>query len=225
VCSTAVLITTLDEAASVYVLTRQLLEMGCAVIVSDGGSVDGTVKAARNAGALVLEAEQRLPIGPALIRAYERARYLGYERFVQMDAGGSHEPADLPALLAIDADVVVGSRFARGATYTGRPWRALLSRLMALACNLVTAGPWVRDWTSGYRVLSAAAVDELLRHTYRGTMHAWQMETLARLRAAGLSVVEMPITYTVGRSSASWQTVYEASDVLLHIFNHIGGPS
>ena len=69
---------------------------------------------------------------------------------------------------------------------------------------------------------SRRAVDVILRNHYRASMHAWQIETLARLGEAGMSIVEVPITYRAGRSSVGLDTVYEATSVWLHMVNHIG---
>lgn len=220
--TTAVCITTYNEAATIAPLVWALRDQGHAVIVSDGGSADNTAMTAAAAGASTLEAAGRPPIADCLMRAFRMALYSDHTRIAVMDAGGSHDPADLPRLLAVRADVVIGSRFVPGAEYVGRAWRAALSRLASLACNVAQPGAWHRDWTSGYRVYSRRAVEEVLSHTYRASMHAWQMETLAHLGAAGMSIVEAPITYRAGRSSVGLGTVYEATNVWLHIASHVG---
>lgn len=222
---TAVCISTLNEAPTIAPLIWSLRDQGHTVIVSDGGSTDNTDLTAEAAGAdRVLTSPRRLPIGHALMRAFEYAMpdLCGHDTLTVIDAGGSHDPADLPRLLAVQADVVIGSRFVPGATYEGRPLRAALSRLAALACNLAQPGAWHHDWTSGYRVYSRRAIDVILRNHYRASQHAWQIETLARLGEAGMSIVEVPITYRAGRSSVGLDTVYEATNVWLHMVHHIG---
>lgn len=219
---TVVCITTLNEARTISPLVRQLCRQGHAVIVSDGGSDDDTDRAALLAGAHVLPSYRRLPIGPALVLALDRALLQGYKRIVVMDAGGSHDPIDVARLLSYDADVVIGSRFVKGASYRGRPWRAVLSRLASVACNVAQPGAHYNDWTSGFRVYSRRAAQVVVRNHYRARMHAWQIETLARLGEAGMSVVEAPIRYTAGRSSFNLSVAREAFMVWLHMMNHIG---
>lgn len=217
-------ITTLNEADTIGALVRGLRRVGAPSVIQDGGSDDATVLAALTAGAEAMSAESRLSLADGLQKALGEALVLYPEaqRFVTIDAGCSHDPADLPRLLSCDADVVIGSRFVPGAVYTGRPWRARLSRIAAVACNFAQPGMRVRDWTSGYRVYSRRAVEEMLEHRYQARMHGFQIEALARLGAAGMTIEEAPITYRAGRSSFSWSVAFEATSVWIHILNHIG---
>jgi dolichol-phosphate mannosyltransferase len=218
-------ITTLNEADTIGELIGRLRGWGFSVFVVDGGSTDGTLARACVAGAAVkrMGSTGRVPIGPCLREGWRMALDAGCTRIVQMDAGGSHRGEDLAPLLAVPADVVIGSRFLWAAQYQGRPWRALLSRVATLACNLAQNGPWLHDWTSGYRVYSAAAVRELLAQQFVADMHGVQMEALAYARRAGFSVIEVPITYRAGRSSFGWSVANEAILTWLHILHNVGG--
>lgn len=220
--NTAVVITTYNEADTIESLVSSLIAEGYPVIVSDGGSNDGTLDIALAAGADVMKSDGRLPIAEALMIGFCYALDCGYTRIAVMDAGGSHHVGDLPVLLSTEADVVIGSRFVKGASYHGRFWRALMSRFAALLCNFAQPGANFKDWTSGYRVYSKTAVDVILNNDYQTDMHTWQIETLARLSEAGLSIKEVPITYTAGRSSFNFRTVSDALTVWLHLMHHIG---
>ncbi len=223
-----VCITTLNEEATIGRLVCRLRDFGFPVFVMDGGSTDYTVQMAADAGAMVrclsdgYELWQRHPIGPCVQAGWHVALKAGCTRIVQMDAGGSHQIEDLPALLNTRADVVIGSRFIEGAKYEGRFWRAILSEAAAVACNLAQSGPWVRDWTSGYRVYTAAAIRELLAHNYVAQMHGFQIESLAYARCAGLSIAEVPICYQAGRSSFGWGVANEAFMTWLHVLHNVG---
>ncbi len=224
-----VCITTLNEADSIGLLVASLRSRGFSVFVVDGGSTDDTVKIAADEGAMVrclsdgYELWQRQPIGPCIQAGWHVALNAGCTRIVQMDAGGSHQLEDLPALLNIQADVVIGSRFVDGAKYEGRFWRAILSEAAAVACNLAQSGPWIRDWTSGYRVYSEGAIRELLAHNYVAQMHGFQIESLAYARCAGLTIAEVPICYQAGRSSFNWKIANEAFMTWLHVLHNVGG--
>lgn len=219
---TAVCVTTLNEADTITQLVLSLRALGLDVIVIDEASTDRTGDLALWAGATVIYRSAGHGIGACLMRGWEHALDSGYQRIAQLDAGGSHNPAHLLAMLDVEADVVIGSRFVKDAIYYGRPWRAFLSRLAAVACNVAQPGMGVSDWTSGYRVFSRRAVEALLSHNYRAKMHMWNAEVLARAGEAGLSIVESPITYRAGRSSFNLKVAGEAFSTWLHIAHHIG---
>lgn len=223
-------VTTFNEAATIGALVSELGANGFSpVIVVDDQSLDETPHYARMAGADVRETDKRFGIGLSLMAGWLAflPETFGCEYIVQIDAGGSHDPNEAMGLVAYatatGADVVIGSRFCKGARYTGNPKRALLSRLAALMCNLAQHGAHYSDWTSGYRVFSRKALQTLLsvKH-YRGRMHEWQIEVLARAGEAGLRIVEAPITYTAGRSSFNLRVAWEAFQMWGHVFNHIG---
>jgi dolichol-phosphate mannosyltransferase len=216
---TYAVITAKDEAVTIGPLVSALISQGMSVIVVNDGSKDKTAPLAIKAGArYIVDHTESQGIAKSLLEAWQAALDQGADRVVQIDAGGSHDPLEAFGLLLMqdvyDYDVVIGSRFCEGAHYTGRPWRAFLSRLSALLMNFV-AHSHLTDWTSGYRVFSRAAVESLLQHKYYATMHAWQMEVLAWALLDKLTICEYPITYTAGRSSMKWKLIDEAIMVWL----------
>lgn len=222
-------VTTLNEEQTIGGLVGSLRARQLQVVVVDDASTDDTALLALRAGAVVIETVQRVGIGPALMMGWREALRREATRVVQIDAGGSHVAADAAVMLACqeqyNADLVIGSRFLSGSQYvvgTGNPWRPRLSRAAALACNLAV-GAQFSDWTSGYRVFTAAALRVLKNTYYTAKMHGWQIEVLARANAAGLRIAECPICYTAGRSSFDWRVAHEASNSLLHVFFHVGG--
>lgn len=216
----AVVITTQNEAGSISELVEVLRDRALDVIVIDNRSTDLTVQRARAAGAQVSVNSRKLGIGPSLQSGLRAAVALKYDRIVTFDAGGSHNPYEVPGLLAAHStrrvDILIGSRFVAGGRYfapTRRYWRAAASRIAATACNLKAGQPrrWhVRDWTSGLRAYSRDAADLLLSMPYRAQMHGWQIEVLDWALQLNLNVQEYPITYTAGRSSFSAAIAREA---------------
>jgi dolichol-phosphate mannosyltransferase len=134
-------------------------------------------------------------------------RHIG--RLVVIDAGGSHDPNDIPRLKAIDADVVIGSRFCPGGAHRGPWWRQVGSRVYARAFSWLF-DVQIKDWTSGYRVYSAKAIDAILADPPKSKRHAVQAEMLATCLNAGCTVQEVPIEYLDGDSSFSWAAAREA---------------
>ncbi len=207
----AAVVTTLNEADSIGSLVTALYEHVKVVIVVDDGSTDQTRPLATHAGARVIPTAH-VGIGPALVKGWQAALDYGAQRIVQIDAGGSHSPSEVPRLLAAQAAVVIGSRFGDGGRAIGRPLRVRLSKAAAMGMNLV-ASDHHTDWTSGYRCFSATAAARLAREPYTSRMHGWQIEVLLAAHRLGLTVAEVPITYRAGRSSFGWPIVSEAGRV------------
>lgn len=137
------------------------------------------------------------------------------DRVVTIDAGWSHDPDEIPYLLADTADVVIGSRFCPGGVHEGPWWRRSGSQAYARAWQLRT-GQSIQDWTSGFRAYSHPALQALhgFQSTTRG--HGVQAEILHYLLDLGFTVSEVPITYRVmPGSTLSWPVVREACGVLV----------
>jgi len=214
--SVVVVITTRNEAETIGGLVLGLRDRGVGrVVVTDADSHDRTATIAAMAGAEVVRIG-RAPIAAGILAGWRRVVGWPWVRVVvTMDAGGSHDPRELPRLLeAIEhgADVAIGSRFAPGASYVGRPWRRVLSRLAGAACAL-GSGWALRDWTSGYRAMRRELLGVLLARPTVARHHGWQIEVLARLLRCGARVVEVPITYRAGRSSFGVAAAREAAAV------------
>lgn len=206
-------------------LVNDLCQRDFRVIVVDDGSTDDTPQIASLAGASVNFNPQRIGIGPSLMTGWALALKAGAKRIVQIDAGGSHDPKAARTMVqALDvADMVIGSRFAPSAKYVGGPWqRPILSKIAATMCNLAQHGGRYSDWTSGYRAFTREALERLIEKNYTARMHSWQIEVLANAGALGLSIMEIPIVYTAGRSSFNRKVANEAINSWLHVFNHIG---
>ena len=87
----------------------------CSILVVDDGSMDGTAKAARTAGAKVARLPFNLGYGVALQTGYKYAWTHHYDYVIQMDADGQHDANSIPDLLQAiktgESDLVIGSRF------------------------------------------------------------------------------------------------------------------
>lgn len=208
-------VATRNEAATIGPLVHILRQYASQVFVSDESDYgDTTPFEAAMAGACVITASLggERGLGPSLIRAYREAYRCGARRVIQIDAGGSHDPDEIPYLLAEDAHIVIGSRFVPGSTYIGRPWRSRASRVYGYSMYARSGLP-VRDWTSGYRVFSRHAIDLLIDAPYEAKMHGWQAEVLLHAHRYNLSVCEVPIHYQAGDTSLRLPHVWEALKV------------
>jgi dolichol-phosphate mannosyltransferase len=190
------------------------------VLVVDDNSPDGT---GDNADKLaltddhvhVLHRLEKAGLGAAYLAGFDWALDRGYGAMVEMDADGSHDPAELPALLAAleGADLVVGSRWVPGGTVRNWPKsRELLSR-GGNAYARMMLGLSVHDATGGYRAYRADTLRAIDLPGVTSQGYCFQIDLTLRAVRAGKKVVEVPITFTertVGKSKMSRTIVIEA---------------
>jgi dolichol-phosphate mannosyltransferase len=122
-----------------------------------------------------------------------------------MDADGSHQPEQLPSLLhALEtADVVIGSRWVPGGSVVNWP---LHRKALSIGANIYTKvllGMSVRDATAGYRVYRTAALKAVSLGDVASQGYCFQVDLTRRAVAAGLRVVEVPITFVEREAGAS----------------------
>ena len=173
------------------------------VLVIDDASPDGTGEladrlAAELGSVEVLHRQRKEGLGPAYVAGFRRALDSGADLVATMDCDFSHDPADLPRLVAAAgrAGVGLGSRYVRGGGT--RNWSALrraVSKGGSLYARAILGLP-VRDPTSGFKVYRRevlAAIDPA-RIESRG--YAFQVETVYRALRAGFAVEEVPILFT-----------------------------
>ncbi|HEY3962673.1 MAG TPA: glycosyltransferase family 2 protein [Gaiellaceae bacterium] len=134
---------------------------GLDVVVVSDGSVDRTAEVAAGHGAHVVRLPFNLGIGGAVQTGFRYAWENDYEFAVRCDGDGQHDPSELPKVLAPvladEADIVVGSRFAGTETYRPTVTRRLGIRLLALVVSSI-ARQRVTDTTSGFQALNRKAL-------------------------------------------------------------------
>ena len=190
------------------------------LLVVDDNSPDGTGEladklAVDDGHVRVLHRPGKGGLGAAYIAGFRWALDQGYGAAVEMDADGSHQPEQLPDLLAAlaDADLVLGSRWVPGGRTVNWPKsRQFISRGGSFYSRLMLRIP-LRDATAGYRAyradtLRAIGLDEIHSQGY-----CFQIDLARRTLGAGLRVVEVPITFVErehGTSKMSKGIVFEA---------------
>jgi dolichol-phosphate mannosyltransferase len=212
----AVIIPTYNEAENVEQIVARLRRAvpDADVLIADDNSPDGTGEIADKLAKTddhvhVLHRPGKQGLGAAYLAGF------GYGAVVEMDADGSHDPADLPALLAAleDADLVVGSRWVEGGEVRNWPRsREVLSR-GGNAYARIMLGLSVHDATGGYRAYRAATLQDVALHSVRSQGYCFQIDLTLRAVRAGKKVVEVPITFTertAGSSKMSRAIVAEA---------------
>jgi dolichol-phosphate mannosyltransferase len=200
---------------------RDVLREGDRVLVIDDSSPDGTGELAdRLASELgfvdVLHRARKEGLGPAYIAGFHQALDDGAELVLEMDCDFSHDPKDVPRLIAAaeeGADLVLGSRYVRGG-HVGN-W-GLVRRAISRGASLYTAlflRMGVKDPTGGFKCFHRAVLEALDFDAITPRGYAFQIETTYRVQRAGFRVVEIPITFsdrTAGHSKMSKAIVLEA---------------
>jgi len=136
-------------------------------------------------------------LGAAYLHGFAVALARGYDVIGEMDADGSHQPEELPRLLAAleDADLVLGSRWVPGGTVVNWPaYRMALSRGGNAYTRLLLGLP-VRDATGGFRLFRRTALEQLDLATVMSVGYCFQADLAWRAVQAGLRVREVPIEF------------------------------
>ena len=207
---------TYNERANLEPLARQLGDvltdagLDFSLLVVDDSSPDGTGELAdRLSGELpylsVLHRGRKDGLGPAYVAGFRRALEDGAERIVQMDADFSHDPADVPRLVAAtdQQDLALGSRYVRGGgTQNWGRGRQSISRFGSFYSRAIL-GVSVRDLTGGFKCWRREALASLPLDRIRTKGYAFQIETTYRAIEAGFTVVEVPIVFAERRSGGS----------------------
>ena len=164
----------------------------------------------------VLHRAAKEGLGAAYLAGFGWGLERGYDVLVEMDADGSHQPEQLPALLAAlpDADLVLGSRWVPGGSVVNWPARraaALPGRQHATSGGRCGLG--LRDATGGFRAFRRTTLEKLDLDGVASQGYCFQVDLAWRDRAAGFRVVEVPIEFVErvrGESKMSGAIVREA---------------
>jgi len=190
------------------------------VLVLDDSSPDGTGDIADGLAAdddqvRVLHRTRKEGLGMAYLAGFAWALERGYDVMVEMDADGSHQPEQLPSLLAAlaDADLVLGSRWVPGGSVVNWPFHR---KFLSVGGNLYVRfllGMPISDATGGFRAYRASTLRALDLQKVASQGYCFQVDLAWRATRTGLRVVEVPIAFverTLGDSKMSQDIVKES---------------
>lgn len=149
---------------------------------------------------------------------FTRALEDNAEFVIEMDGGGSHDPAELPQFidnLEKGYDCVWGSRFVKGGSISNHPlYRRMLSSGGTFLSNLILHTR-LKDMTSGYEAFNADVLKQMDLGKFLSTGHMYQTEM--RFYCKDFNTIEVPITYIGGDSSLKPKAVVEAIKLLFKL--------
>ncbi len=215
---------TYNERANIEPMVRALagvLRADDRILVIDDNSPDGTGELADELArelpfVHVLHRERKQGLGPAYLAGFAHALADGAELILEMDCDFSHDPADVPRLIAAveeGADLALGSRYVRDG---GVGQWGLLRRAISRGASYYTGfflHMGVSDPTGGFKCFRRRVLETIDRDQITSKGYAFQIETTYRAKRAGFEIVEVPIVFEDrmrGRSKMSRAIVFEA---------------
>lgn len=200
---TVVVIPTYDEKDNVAPMAEALfaVDPSLEILFVDDNSPDGTGDVIegliKNDSRIhCLHREKKEGLAKAYLAGFKRAIELGADKIVQMDCDFSHDPKDVPRLVAADADLVIGSRYVKGGGTPGWPFkRRLISRMGGIFIRTVTGMP-LRDPTGGFKCWKVSALKAMEYETIESAGYSFQLEMNHRAWKTGLKIKEIPIVFT-----------------------------
>jgi dolichol-phosphate mannosyltransferase len=217
---------TYNEAENIEPLVRaalvQLESTGLehTVLIVDDNSPDGTGRIADRVAeesdrVRVLHRPRKQGLGRAYLAGFEVALADGADLILEMDSDFSHDPADLPRLIAATgaADLVLGSRYVPGGGV--EDWgmlRRAVSRGGSAYARLLLGVP-VRDLTGGFKCFHRRVLETIDLGGVHANGYGFQIELTYRAVQAGFTVTEVPIMFRerrVGRSKMTPRIALEA---------------
>ena len=224
-----VVIPTYNERENVAAMAAAVLEnlpAGGRLLFLDDNSPDGTGAiidglCARDPRIAVLHRVKKEGLGRAYVAGFARALALGATHVVEMDCDFSHDPKDIPRMLAAvaDADVVVGSRYVKGGRCVGWPFRRWFVSFFGGRFIRFVLGVPVQDPTGGFKCFTRAALERLGDFSAsRSFGYSFQIEMNWRMAQMGLRLKEIPITFTERRAGTSKISGSIAAETLKMVF-------
>jgi len=212
---------TYNERENLEPMVRALEPLGVDILVVDDSSPDGTGEVADRLAAelsfvSVLHRDRKEGLGPAYLAGFRRALAEGADLVLEMDCDFSHDPSDVPRLLAAcdaGADLALGSRYVPGG---GTENWGLVRRIISWGGSFyarVLLGVPIRDLTGGFKCYRRGVLETIDLDAIHAKGYAFQIEGTYRTIRKGFRVVEVPIRFvdrTQGHSKMSRAIVLEA---------------
>ena len=219
---TLVISPTYNERKNIQSLVEQVLEPNpdYHLLVVDDNSPDKTAEKVKELQQLYpnLHLEERpgkAGLGTAYLFGFQWALDRHFEAIVHLDADLSHDPKDVPRLVAEleNHDLVIGSRYVEGVSVVNWPIRRLILSYSANLYSRIITGMPINDATGGFKAWRGSLLDTIRLEKVRSQGYSFQIEMNFRAWRLEASIKEETIIFvdrTIGESKMSKSIMYEA---------------
>ena len=219
---TLIISPTYNEIKNVPILVKAIFDLNpdYHLLIVDDNSPDGTADAVRSLQQeyenLYMEVRPgKAGLGTAYLFGFQWALDNGYDQMVQIDADLSHDPNDIPKLLADleDYDLVIGSRYCQGISVVNWPLRRLFLSYGANLYSRIITGLPIMDSTGGFKAWSRKVLEAIDLSDVKSQGYSFQIEMNFRAWRKKFNIHEHSIIFvdrTIGESKMSSHIMYEA---------------
>ncbi len=230
---TIVIIPTYNERENISRIVRAIFELSIpdlGIIIVDDNSPDGTANAVEELQAQyprntlqLIKRPSKLGLGSAYIAGFRQALEQNAQYIFEMDADGSHDPADIPRFIEHaqkNIDVVIGSRRVHGGRIIGWNIFRHVASWGAMTVTRIILGLKTHDVTSGFRCYRQHVLRDIDLDSITSNSYAFQEEMIWLCEKGGHTVTEIPIMFKdreLGVSKLSYKDVFEFFVTLIRL--------
>ena len=209
---TLIIIPTFNEIDNIEKMISTLFNLypALSLLIIEDGSPDGTALVIKrlmktHSNLHIIERKGKLGLGTAYITGFKWALEKNYQYVFEMDCDFSHDPNQIPDLLAaaFDHDLVIGSRYIDGIRIINWPFRRLLLSYCASIYTRFITGIPVFDTTGGFKCFKRSALASLDFNRIISNGYSFQLELNYKIWAKGLKIKEVPIIFYERRDGQS----------------------
>ncbi len=193
-------------------------------VVLDNACTDGTVDLLREHAKSVPQLKvvwspDNTCVVDGYTSGYKAALEEGCNWILEIDAGFSHQPSEIPRFLEKmnhDYDCVFGSRFCKGGEFSQAPLRRyIISSWGSILANLLL-GTKLKDMTSGFEMFTNEALRDVLDKGIQSRGHFFQTEI--KFHCRNMRITEVPISYRSPSQSVNSMVLLDAVRNLWRLF-------
>ena len=203
-----------NEEKNIGLLIVELLKIVDYVIVCNDGSNDNTGIIAKKMGAVVVNHERNLGYGAGIKSLFLKARELGVDVLVTLDADGQHRFEDVDTVLGPimnhETDIVIGSRFLNQNQQQIPSYRKAGIKIITKLAN-TTLDKTITDSQSGFRAYNSKVLSEIvpLEHGM-GVSN----EILIKANKKGFKISEVPIVVSYEGDTSTHNPISHGMSVI-----------